>query len=250
MPNPGANQAGGRQHRHECRWLAGRPFPCGSVTAGDEMSSRPRVIAVGLGPAGPEHTTPAATDGTLGALRSPFCARPGTRPRSPWSGDARTSSLSTTATRAGATFEEVYRSIAAIVVAAAVETGRVAYAVPGSPAVAERTVELSRAEPSVDLEIVPGISFCDLAWARLGIDPVEAGVRLVDAESFAVQAAGDAGPLLVGQCWYKDVLSEVKLSFDSRPGAGRPAPPSRAWPTRSSSRSPGPRSTGPSKPIT
>ena len=55
--------------------------------------------------------------------------------------------------------------------------------------------------PRSTLEVVPGISFCDLAWARLGIDPVEAGVRLVDAESFAVQAAGDTGPLLVGQCW-------------------------------------------------
>jgi tetrapyrrole methylase family protein/MazG family protein len=119
---------------------------------------------------------------------------------------------------AGATFEEVYRSIAATVAAAAREHGMVAYAVPGSPAVAERTVALLRADPSIELEIVPGLSFCDLAWARLGIDPVEAGVRLVDAQSFAVQAAGDAGPLLVGQCWSKDVLSAVKLSFDGDPG--------------------------------
>ena len=45
---------------------------------------------------------------------------------------------------AGATFEEVYRSIAATVAAAAREHGMVAYAVPGSPAVAERTVALLR----------------------------------------------------------------------------------------------------------
>ncbi len=79
-------------------------------------------------------------------------------------------------------------------------------------------MELLRCEQSIRLEIVPGLSFCDLAWARLGIDPIEAGVRLVDAESFAVQAAGDAGPLLVGQCWSQAVLSSVKLCFDTDPG--------------------------------
>ena len=50
------------------------------------------------------------------------------------------------------------------------------YAVPGSPVVAERTVELlvERAEASVelDVEIVPALSFLDLAWVRLGVDPV------------------------------------------------------------------------------
>ena len=119
---------------------------------------------------------------------------------------------------AGATFDEVYTSIVDIVRAGAAEHGRVAYAVPGSPAVAERTVELLRSEESIELEVVPGLSFCDLAWERLGIDPIEAGVRLVDAESFAVQAAGDAGPLLVGQCWSQAVLSSVKLCFDIDPG--------------------------------
>jgi tetrapyrrole methylase family protein/MazG family protein len=118
----------------------------------------------------------------------------------------------------GETFEQVYRSIVAIVRAGAAEHGAVAYAVPGSPTVAERTVELLRADPSIELEVVPGLSFCDLAWARLGIDPIEAGVRLVDAESFAVQAAGDAGPLLVAQCWSKEVLSAVKLCYDADPG--------------------------------
>jgi tetrapyrrole methylase family protein/MazG family protein len=119
---------------------------------------------------------------------------------------------------AGATFDEVYRWIAGIVAAAASQHGTVAYAVPGSPAVAERTVELLKADSSIDLEVVPGLSFCDLAWARLGVDPVEEAVRLVDGESFAVQAAGDAGPLLVGQCWSKDVLSEIKLCFAGNPG--------------------------------
>ena len=65
---------------------------------------------------------------------------------------------------------------------------------PGSPLVAERTVELLRADDRVEVTIVPALSFLDLAWARLGIDPLAEGVRLVDAERFAVQADGRAGP--------------------------------------------------------
>ena len=63
----------------------------------------------------------------------------------------------------------------------------------------------------------PSVSFLDLAFARLGVDPVDAGVRLVDAERFAVEAAGERGPLLVAQCWSRQVLSEVKLSVESTP---------------------------------
>ncbi len=181
-----------------------------------DPSRRPVVVAVGLGPAGPEHTTQAAVEVLSSApvvflrtSRHPAAAR--------WLGLANVVSLDH-CYETSATFDEVYTSIAGIVRTAAAEHGRVAYAVPGSPAVAERTVELLRSEASVELEVVPGMSFCELAWARLGIDPLESGVRLVDAESFAVQAAGDAGPLLVAQCWSHAVLSSVKLCFETDPG--------------------------------
>jgi tetrapyrrole methylase family protein/MazG family protein len=89
----------------------------------------------------------------------------------------------------------------------------VLYAVPGSPAVAERTVELLLADPRVDVEVVPALSFLDLTWVRLGVDPVERGVRLVDGHRFEIEAAGERGPLLVGQCDSRDVLSAVKLAI-------------------------------------
>ena len=85
---------------------------------------------------------------------------------------------------------------------------------PGSPLVAERTVELLLADPRVTVEVVPGMSFADLAWARVGIDPVAAGARLVDGHRFAVEAAGERGPMLVAQCDSKAVLSDIKLSVD------------------------------------
>lgn len=115
-------------------------------------------------------------------------------------------------------FDEVYARIVADLVTAAqvAATGgdTVVYAVPGSPLVAERTVELLRADPRVAVSIVPALSFLDLAWARLGVDPVEAGVRVVDATRFSTEAAGERGPMLVAQCWSPTVLSEMKLAFD------------------------------------
>ncbi len=84
---------------------------------------------------------------------------------------------------------------------------------PGNPAVAERTVTMLREAErrgAVTLEIVPGISFADLAWSRLGVDPMD-GARLVDGQAFAVDAAGLHGPLLIGHCINQMVLSDIKL---------------------------------------
>jgi len=111
----------------------------------------------------------------------------------------------------GDDLDKVYAAIAARVVEAAHEHGEIVYAVPGSPSVAERTVVLLRAA-GVDVEIVPGLSFADLAWNRIGIDPMT-GARVVDARAFAVDAAGFAGPLLLAQCDTRFVLSDVKLAL-------------------------------------
>jgi tetrapyrrole methylase family protein/MazG family protein len=86
--------------------------------------------------------------------------------------------------------------------------------------VAERTVELLLADGRVDVEVVPGLSFLDLAWARLGVDPVAAGVRVVDGRRFEVEAAGERGPLLVAQCDAPHVLSHIKLAVEDPPGDG------------------------------
>jgi tetrapyrrole methylase family protein/MazG family protein len=122
------------------------------------------------------------------------------------------------------TFDAVYRAIVADLVAASRQHGAVVYAVPGSPTVAERTVGLLREDPAVTsgevaVLVHPALSFLDLAFARLGIDPVVSGVRMVDAESFASSAAGERGPLLVAQCWSPAILSEIKLSVEPAPGA-------------------------------
>ncbi len=113
--------------------------------------------------------------------------------------------------------DQVYEQIVDELVGAAAD-GPVTYAVPGSPLVAERTVELLCARAAVDddleVEVVPALSFLDLAWVRLGVDPIAAGVRVVDGQRFGTDAAGQRGPLLVAQCDSRHVLSEVKLVLD------------------------------------
>jgi tetrapyrrole methylase family protein/MazG family protein len=54
---------------------------------------------------------------------------------------------------------------------------------------------------------------------RLGIDPLDEGVRVVDGHEFATQAAGERGPLLVSHCHRRDVLSEIKLAVEGEPPA-------------------------------
>ena len=172
--------------------------------------TRARVIVVGLGPAGADLLLPAA--------RHAF-ERTETRflrtARHPAVDDLAREGVTFTALDqlydSGDDFDAVYSAIASYVVDAAHTHGLVVYAVPGSPNVAERTVELLRAA-NVDVEIVPGVSFADLAWARLGIDPLS-GVRVVDARAFATDAAGLAGPMLLAQCDDAFVLSDVKLAL-------------------------------------
>ena len=106
--------------------------------------------------------------------------------------------------------EDVYAAIVERVIA----RERTLYVVPGSPLIAERTIELLRGLEGIELEIHPALSFLDLAWHRLGIDPFAAGVRLVDGHAFAT---GEGGYLLVGQCDSKRVLSEIKLAVDEGP---------------------------------
>jgi tetrapyrrole methylase family protein / MazG family protein len=91
---------------------------------------------------------------------------------------------------------------------AAEEHGEVLYLVPGSPSVAERSVELLRADGRIEVEVLPALSFLDLVFARVG----RTG-RVVDGHRFAVEAAGETGPLVVSQCDSRLVLSDVKLAL-------------------------------------
>jgi tetrapyrrole methylase family protein/MazG family protein len=174
-----------------------------------------RLTVVGLGPAGPELVTAATTD----AIAAVDPARRWLRTtRHPAASVVGTDRSFDEAYEAEPTFEAVYRRIADVLLATAIDGGGpVLYAVPGSPRVLERTVDLLAAEGAaagIDVDVVPALSFLDLTWVRLGIDPLEEGVRLVDGHRFEEAAAGQRGPLLIAHCHNQRVLSDIKLAFE------------------------------------
>ena len=173
---------------------------------------RPRIDIVGLGPAGPDLVTSGTLE-LIAQIEHRF-VRTSRHPAATLvkaeSFDHHYESLDD--------FDAVYNHIVADLVEAAVEHGRILYAVPGSPRVAEHTVELLAARPDIDVVMHAALSFLDLSWVALGVDPIDAGVRIIDGHRFAHEAAGQRGPLLVAQCHSHQVLSDIKLSVDD-PGS-------------------------------
>jgi tetrapyrrole methylase family protein/MazG family protein len=173
-----------------------------------------RVVIVGLGP-GPRNTVTQATLEAIERIDVQFVRTK----RHP------TADLMPRATSFDSlydtlpTFEDVYREITEAVVAAALQHGEVLYAVPGSPLILESSVAQLRADSRIEVHVLPALSFLDLAWEALGIDPVNAGVRLIDGHRFALEASGERGPLLVAQVHADWVLSDVKLTHESAIGS-------------------------------
>ncbi len=179
-------------------------------------TAAPRIVVVGLGPGGHQHVTD-ETRHAIDRIDHRYL-RTAIHPSADLVRDAITfDHLYETAD----TFDDVYTEIAASLVAAAAAHGEILYAVPGSPLVLERTVRHLRERDDIELVVLPAMSFLDVAWARLGIDPVEAGVRLVDGHDFATAAAGERGPLLVAHAHADWVLSEIKLAVDGATGDER-----------------------------
>ncbi|MDK1017879.1 MAG: nucleoside triphosphate pyrophosphohydrolase [Actinomycetota bacterium] len=80
-------------------------------------------------------------------------------------------------------FDDIYTAIAERVVAAAAK-GSVVYAVPGSAVVGERAVakvRLLAREAGIDVTVRPGLSFLDLAYIAVGVDPIADGLQVLDA---------------------------------------------------------------------
>ncbi len=203
----------------------------------DPDAARGRIVVVGLGPAGGDHVLPVARAALRHATRRFLRTA-----RHPAVADLAADGITFESFDAhydtAPVLEDVYTQIVDELLAAAAtgvdgRPGSVVYAVPGSASMAERTVVLlheAAARGAVVVEVVPGLSFADLAWARVGIDPMATGARVVDGHTLAdADAAGDAahlaalatgvevaGPMLVAQCDTRLVLSHVKLALLER----------------------------------
>jgi tetrapyrrole methylase family protein/MazG family protein len=82
-------------------------------------------------------------------------------------------------------FDDVYEAIVLRILSAATE-GDVAYGVPGSASVGERSVSALRQaadERGIDVIVLPGVSFLDLAYTACDIDPIADGLQVLDARA-------------------------------------------------------------------
>lgn len=168
-----------------------------------------RISVVGLGPAGAEFLTAE----TVELLRSgaPVWLRTSRHPAA--DGLIVEGSFDDLYETLGS-FEEVYATIVDRLIEFAQSAGHVVYAVPGSPVVAERTVEMIRAHRRVvagdiELAVRPALAFTELCWNALEIDPMAVGATIIDAYGLTVQGAGRLGPLLITQVHSAEVLSDV-----------------------------------------
>jgi len=176
-----------------------------------EAESLPRIDVVGLGPAGPDLVTAGTLD-LIAEIEHRFVRTE----RHPAAALANAVSFDHHYEQHDS-FEAVYAHIVSDLVDAAKANGRILYAVPGSPRVAEHTVVQLVEQVDVQVVVHGALSFVDLSWVALGIDPIDAGVRIVDGHRFASEAAGETGPLLISQCHSQQVLSDIKLALDDPP---------------------------------
>lgn len=109
-----------------------------------------------------------------------------------------------------ASFEALYDAIVDDLVGLAQSSpnGEVLYVVPGSPVVAERTVELLKDRGEVATVLEAAVSVIDVACAALGRDPMSAGLRIVDALASGGTFRGP-GPLLILQAYSPEVLASI-----------------------------------------
>ncbi|SDE23843.1 nucleoside triphosphate pyrophosphohydrolase [Sporomusa acidovorans] len=112
-------------------------------------------------------------------------------------------------------FAGLYQEIAAAVIEKAKQGQDIVYVVPGSPLVAEKTVELISLQAKaagIELTIVPAMSFLEVLYTRLGIDPIT-GVTIVDAADLALLPPDLATGLIVTQVYSRQVASDAKLTL-------------------------------------
>ena len=110
-------------------------------------------------------------------------------------------------------FETLYRHIAEDLLRRATEQGDLVYAVPGSPLVAERTVVLLRElakETDTAVDILPGMSFVEVMYTRLGIATIE-GLTILDAEDVSTLKERPAQSLVITQVYDPIIASDTKL---------------------------------------
>ncbi|NFE80382.1 nucleoside triphosphate pyrophosphohydrolase [Clostridium sporogenes] len=115
----------------------------------------------------------------------------------------------------GESFDDVYNSIAKLLIEASKDYSDIIYAVPGHPLVAEKSVDilikLCR-QNNIKFKILPAVSFVDALMESLLLDPVE-GLKIIDAFDIKNQVMDKRIGTIITQVYDKFIASEVKLNL-------------------------------------
>lgn len=112
-------------------------------------------------------------------------------------------------------FEDVYDEIVDELINLS-KTNDIIYAVPGSPFVAENTVQklidLSKNNKNIKLEFVAGVSFIEAILNELRCDPVN-GLKIIDGLQINSQKPDIDVDIIITQVYDRFVASEIKLKL-------------------------------------
>lgn len=112
-------------------------------------------------------------------------------------------------------FESVYAAICNDCIARLSSGQNLVYAVPGSPFVAEHTVELLCEQAKTagyEAEVLPGMSFLEVLYTRLGLDP-NRGLTVLDAHSVIEAPVLMPTVTVITQVYSKLLASDLKLAL-------------------------------------
>ncbi|MFT4041284.1 MAG: MazG nucleotide pyrophosphohydrolase domain-containing protein, partial [Thermomicrobiales bacterium] len=183
------------------------------------------IIIIGLGPGDPDLRTIGAQRALDAASR--IVLRTGEHPGlDDITGDPRTV-LCDDLYEAAEDFAAVYAAITQRVLDLAAAGEQVVYAVPGHPRFAEQAVRLlaERAPAAgIPLTVQDAVSFVDVSATAVSLDPIDAGLQMVDAQHLAAVVdmepfgAGSLGvdparPLLVAQVYNREMAAAAKLAL-------------------------------------
>lgn len=146
-----------------------------------DVSTDRRITVVGLGPAGMGHMGDAARRAI--DLAATVVLRTRKHPAAEELAAVRSVVTCDDLYDTFAEFDDVYTAITERVLAS-IEDGPVVYAVPGSAAVGERAVNQIRTGAQsigIEVNVIPGLSFLDLAYVAVGLDPIADGLQVLDA---------------------------------------------------------------------
>ena len=152
---------------------------------------KPEIVLVGTGPGPVSLLTSEAQDELLNAARVFF--RMSHHPVYHWLRQRRVNVLSFDLVYATPriAYHEIYEFIAAAILKEAERSGRAVYALPGNPFVLEHTsslIERMAHTCRIELRIVPGMSFLEIVYAELRLDPI--GIQICNAVEFPLEDCG------------------------------------------------------------